>query len=181
MNSSYVSHSKLAPREDLGAYYKKGFRYFKKNFPHFDETSTELLLNLIRTSDFLWNIIHKRMRSYGLTGPSFGVLMMLESSPLRKLPMNQMGRRLVVTAPNITGLVDTLEKAGWVHREAHPQDRRVTLVAMTPSGHRKLWGILPEHFRFVKKLFAGFTHQQKRVFMELLEKFRRDSLDTKEK
>jgi DNA-binding MarR family transcriptional regulator len=46
-------------------------------------------------------------------------------------------RRLQITTPSVTELVDRLERAGLAHRRPHAGDRRKVLVELTDSGHSK--------------------------------------------
>jgi DNA-binding MarR family transcriptional regulator len=48
--------------------------------------------------------------------------------------MSEVGRELGVTPRNVTKLVDGLESEGLVVRKPHPQDRRATLLHITPRG-----------------------------------------------
>jgi DNA-binding MarR family transcriptional regulator len=47
---------------------------------------------------------------------------------------SELGDRLIVTRATVTGLVDSLERRGLVHRSANPADRRSLLVEITPAG-----------------------------------------------
>ena len=48
--------------------------------------------------------------------------------------MRELAALLGVDPPNLTPLVDDLERSGLVERQAHPTDRRVKLVVATPEG-----------------------------------------------
>jgi DNA-binding MarR family transcriptional regulator len=50
--------------------------------------------------------------------------------------MNQVSSWLEVTPRNVTKLVDALEAEGLVTREAHPHDRRATVLRLTPAGRQ---------------------------------------------
>ena len=62
------------------------------------------------------------------------VLHLLE--PERPLPMGRLARTLACDASNVTGLVDRLESRGLVRRRPSPEDRRVKVLILTPSGAR---------------------------------------------
>src|SRR5687767_281480 len=62
------------------------------------------------------------------------VLHLLE--PDRPLPMGRLARTLACDASNVTGLVDRLESRGLVRRRASPEDRRVKVLILTPTGAR---------------------------------------------
>lgn len=42
--------------------------------------------------------------------------------------------RLHITSPGASSLVNELVKAGWASRTEHPEDRRIKVVALTPTG-----------------------------------------------
>jgi DNA-binding MarR family transcriptional regulator len=67
-------------------------------------------------------------------GLSFGNLKALRRIAVRPMPMGELASLLGVDPPNLTQVVDELEKRGLVERQAHPTDRRVKLVAATAAG-----------------------------------------------
>jgi DNA-binding MarR family transcriptional regulator len=54
----------------------------------------------------------------------------------QSISMRELAQRLKSDPSSITGLVDRLEARGLVERRAHPRDRRVTGLALTPDGAR---------------------------------------------
>src|SRR6476661_5195119 len=56
--------------------------------------------------------------------------------PGRPLPMRRLADTLSCDASNVTGLVDRLESRGLVRRRPSPQDRRVKVLQLTPTGSR---------------------------------------------
>src|SRR3979490_984365 len=56
--------------------------------------------------------------------------------PGRPLPMRRLADTLSCDASNVTGLVDRLESRGLVRRRSSPQDRRVKVLQLTPTGAR---------------------------------------------
>ena len=56
--------------------------------------------------------------------------------PGRPLPMRRLADTLSCDASNVTGLVDRLESRGLVQRQPSPQDRRVKVLHLTPTGAR---------------------------------------------
>jgi DNA-binding MarR family transcriptional regulator len=67
-------------------------------------------------------------------GLSFGKIRALRRVAKRPMPMRELAAILGVDPPNLTPVVDDLEQAGLVERQAHPTDRRVKLVVATPAG-----------------------------------------------
>ena len=67
-------------------------------------------------------------------GLSFGKVRALRRIARRPMPMSELASLLTVDPPNLTPVVDDLERAGLVERQPHPTDRRVKLVVATPAG-----------------------------------------------
>ena len=67
-------------------------------------------------------------------GLSFGKLKALRRIVRRPMPMGELAALLGVDPPNLTTVVDDLERGGLVERQAHPGDRRVKLVVATAAG-----------------------------------------------
>jgi DNA-binding MarR family transcriptional regulator len=70
----------------------------------------------------------------------------------------------------VTGLVDSLEAAGLVRRQSHPEDRRVSLVDLTDKGVSVLDNLMPDHLRGEEEMLATLTEQEQQTLLELLEK-----------
>ncbi len=60
---------------------------------------------------------------------------------------------LGVSARNVTGLVDALVETGFVRRDAHPTDRRATLVSLTSRGRRVADGLATGRVELARQLF----------------------------
>lgn len=76
----------------------------------------------------------KMAKKYGLTGPQSAVLRLLANNG--DLSSAALSRRLYVTPSNVTGIIDRLEKKGYVRRTRKEGDRRVTLITLTESGQQ---------------------------------------------
>ncbi len=87
-----------------------------------------------------------------------------------------LSRRMLVTAGNLTGLVDRAERDGVVVRRPDPADRRLSRVYLTPKGQRLAEELLPAHAKLVSELLSGLDVAERRELRRLLGKLR-DSLD----
>ncbi len=97
----------------------------------------ELTKAVMATADAFLRESTRLFRPLGLTGAQYNVLNVLAPTP-EGISQRELGDLLVVDRSNVTGLLDRLEKAGWVRRTDHPDDRRVYRVSLTPEG-RALW------------------------------------------
>ena len=64
----------------------------------------------------------------------FEVLLRLHRSPGNRLAMTQLAREVSFSSGGFTKLADRIEAGGYIERCACPNDRRVTWIALTPSG-----------------------------------------------
>jgi DNA-binding MarR family transcriptional regulator len=67
-------------------------------------------------------------------GLSFGKTRALRRIAAKPMSMRELAALLGMDPPNLTPVVDDLERAGLVERQAHPTDRRAKVVVATPAG-----------------------------------------------
>jgi len=90
-------------------------------------------------------------KKYGVTGPQTLALKTLNTSE-KPLSSTNLSHHLNVTTANITGIIDRLEKKGFVQRIRKSDDRRTVLIEPTPEGRRQS-EILPDLIE--EKLMRG--------------------------
>jgi len=90
--------------------------------------------SIMRVQQILLARLGELLRPFGLTFPRYETLMVLVFSRTGALPVGKMGERLQVHRTSMTHMADRLEEAGLVTRVAHAEDRRSTLIEITPAG-----------------------------------------------
>jgi DNA-binding MarR family transcriptional regulator len=101
---------------------------------HFDSLEQEVFLNLWRTYDRLRSLEEELFGRYGLTPQQYNALRLLRGARPETLPTLALAARLVSRAPDITRLLDKLERRGLVARDRSSENRRVVRVGITSSG-----------------------------------------------
>ena len=104
-----------------------------------------------------------------LCGSDFAVLEAL----LHKgaLPVNEIGRKVLLTSGSITVAVDRLETKGLVERRAHATDRRARIVHLTKVGRRLIKRAYAEHAADMERLVsASLTTAERKTLIRLLKK-----------
>lgn len=96
----------------------------------------EAFLNLVRTSDRLQWQLGELFKQYGVTMQQYNVLRILRGAGEEGLPSLSIAHRMVTRVPDITRLVDRMERNGWVERARSESDRRVVRVLLKPEGRR---------------------------------------------
>ena len=129
--------------------------------------SDELVTALLAAADALLRESQRLFRPHGLTAAQFNVLNILAERP-DGLSQRELSDLLVVDRSNVTGLLDRLEKTGWVRRTDHPSDRRVYQVLLTADG-RRLWAeVAPRYEAAVRQVTTGLTERRVRESIALL-------------
>jgi MarR family 2-MHQ and catechol resistance regulon transcriptional repressor len=131
-----------------------------------------LVYNVLRTHGSLAPYIDRGLRELNLTGTQLNTLLALREAGPEGLPLGEIGRRLVVTKANVTGLIDRLEREGLAER-AGSADRRVTLARLTERGTAVLEAALPLHQQRLARLLDCLSAQEKEQLIGLLTRLRR--------
>jgi DNA-binding MarR family transcriptional regulator len=92
---------------------------------------------------------------HDLAAVEFEVLIRLGRSPRGRLRMTDLSAQTSLTTSGITRVIDRLDRAGLVRREACPTDRRSSYAVITATGRGKLDAILPGHLALIDEWFTG--------------------------
>src|SRR6185436_16894508 len=91
---------------------------------------------------------------------------------------NDLRVELNVTSPNVTYLIDGLEREGLVVRVAHPSDRRTGFVELTDKGREIASALVPGMAQFMAQMSEGLTDDEKKALIGLLDKFHRNAIES---
>ena len=100
----------------------------------FASLEQEVVLNVMRTGTTLRQGIAEVLRPFDLSPPQYNVLRILRGAAPEGLPCSEVGDRLVTRDPDVTRLLDRLEKRGLVARGRSERDRRVVTASITEDG-----------------------------------------------
>ncbi|MBI5555599.1 MAG: MarR family transcriptional regulator [Elusimicrobia bacterium] len=132
----------------------------------------ECLLNIVYTGTIFSKLSYKFFSKSDITDAQFNVLMQLKYAKNKKLSQVDLSKRLFVNRADVTGLIDRLEKGGFVKRGSHSTDRRVNLLTITSTGLELLERLEPEYFKEVNKIFSSFGEKKIKDLINNLEKVR---------
>ena len=76
----------------------------------------------------------------------------------------------MLTSSGTTKRLDRLEQAGLVTRAADPEDRRGTLITLTPAGHRLIDAVTEAHLDNERELLRALNADEQRRLADLLRK-----------
>ena len=126
----------------------------KQNRP-FVSLEQEVYLSILRTSSVLSYAVDQNFRPFGITPSQYNVLRILRGSGTNGLCRNEISERMVTATPDMSRLLDRMEKAGWVTRERAEDDRRQVSTHITQSGMELLAKLETPTHDFVTRIFAG--------------------------
>lgn len=117
-------------------------------------------------------VISNYLRAYNLTPAKFNALMIIKHMGKDKgLRQIEIGRRLIVTASNITHLIDKLERQGYVERLSLKGDRRVNLIKISQSGSDLLDRAWPGYQQKIQQLANHLPHAELKQINQLFDKW----------
>jgi DNA-binding MarR family transcriptional regulator len=82
--------------------------------------------------------------------------------------LTQISQGLMLENPTVTGLIDRLEKSGYVKRSDHPNDRRVYLVHLTEKGNKVAKKALPIVKKLNEQIKEGYSKGEIEDFKKVL-------------
>ena len=111
---------------------ESGYRHKSKSCP--EEAA---FLDLLRTTDLLSRGPAQVLKAEDLSATQYNVLRILRGAP-EGLPCGEIGNRMITRDPDITRLLDRLEKRGLISRCRDERDRRTVMTRITPEGWKLL-------------------------------------------
>ena len=111
----------------------------------------------------------KSVSELEMCGSDFAVLeALLHKGPL---PVNEIGKKVLLTSGSITVAVDRLEAKGFVERRAHGTDRRAKIVHLTKAGRKLIARAYARHAADMERLAsASLTRAERKTLIRLLKK-----------
>src|ERR1700688_4867366 len=109
----------------------------------FESAAQEALLNLLVAAAPLRARTERLCAEFGLSASQYNVLRILRGVHPQGHSRCEIARRMIERAPDVTRLVDRLEKRGWVERDRSERDRRLSISRITAAGLELLQTIDP--------------------------------------
>jgi MarR family transcriptional regulator, 2-MHQ and catechol-resistance regulon repressor len=85
-------------------------------------------------------------------------------------PVNEIGRKVLLTSGSITTAIDRLESRKLVDRTRHPEDRRARLVQLTGKGERLIRCAFEQHALDMEQTMAVLTSSERQELIQILKK-----------
>src|SRR6185312_16641458 len=121
--------------------------------PQSADLAVSVLGRLFRLAPQFTELLDLGAREYGMGFARGRVLWALqESGPV---VMRALSQRLGISPRTVTGLIDALEADGLVTRTPHPDDRRATIITLTPAAQTAISTLRDSYEGLAHDLLAG--------------------------
>ena len=120
---------------------------------------------LVYSVGLLWGKINSTLddvlNEFNLNVSKFNILMIIKHiGGYDGIQQNEISKRLLVTASNITKLLDKLEKDGLITRNAKKEDKRVKLIRITDFASKLLDNAWVKYSKEIELLTSSFTENE---------------------
>jgi DNA-binding MarR family transcriptional regulator len=128
----------------------------------------QIFVALLRVSDSLASEADQLIKANGLTSAQYNVLRILRGAGPEGLPCNTIAERMISRDPDMTRLLDRMEKRELITRERQKEDRRVVKARITDEGLKLLKRMDAPIRELHKGQFAHMTSARLKTLMDLL-------------
>ena len=132
-------------------------------------SGVHLFLVLWKAARAVQSYAERSITDLEMCGSDFAVLeALLHKGPL---PVNEIGRKVLLTSGSITVAVDRLAEKGLVERRAHGADRRARIVHLTNEGRKLITRAYTQHASDLERLVsASLTARERATLSRLLKR-----------
>jgi MarR family transcriptional regulator, organic hydroperoxide resistance regulator len=131
-----------------------------------------LFVALLTVADALSLEAEQLVKSAGLGAAQYNVLRILRGAEPQGLACSAIGDRMISHDPDITRLLDRMEKRGLITRERQTDDRRVVLTRITSEGLDILKPLDQPMHELHKRQFRHMPASRLKELAKLLEELR---------
>ena len=138
----------------------------------FKMAAEETFLSLQRTADVITRQYEHFLKQWDVSGTQYNVLRILRGAGPEGHRCGEIGDRMITHDPDITRLLDRMEKQGWIERARDTKDRRVVLTRITKRGLELLKQIDKPLEEFTQSISEHIPEKHLRELTELLNELR---------
>ena len=131
----------------------------------------ELLVSLLRTTDVLQERFEQMIRPFNISMSQYNVLRILRGAGAEGRTCGEIGERMIAREPDVTRLLERMDKAGLIKRTRDSKDRRVVVTRITSSGLKLLDELYPK-LREIDGLLKPMGERKIETMLKLLDEVR---------
>jgi DNA-binding MarR family transcriptional regulator len=136
--------------------------------------TTQVFRSLVRTFGLLKRVMEPHFTTVGISGPQWAILRTLREVEVAGEPevrLSDLGARLLVRPPSVTGIVRRLKDMGLIEVAACTIDQRAKTVTLTEAGRHLVETFAARHEARVADVFAGLAPHEREQLLQLLTRF----------
>lgn len=128
-----------------------------------------LFVAILKSADSLSQQAERLLKPAGLTGAQYNVLRILRGAEPSGILCRGIADRMISRDPDMTRLLDRMEKRNWITRQRQKDDRRVILTRITPDGLKLLKKLDQPVHDLHQNQFHHMTASRLKLLAELLD------------
>jgi DNA-binding MarR family transcriptional regulator len=144
-----------------------GVRARLQQHREFRTLADEALVGLLVAGGLHAQRVNELCRRYGLTHDQYNILRILRGVHPGGHPRFEIGNRLINRAPDVTRLIDRLERQRLVERYWAPENRRHSMARITAAGLDLLAAIDPELDEMQQEVLDGLSPDDLRALVRI--------------
>jgi DNA-binding MarR family transcriptional regulator len=121
----------------------------------------KVLMAIVRAADIFKRIHSSVFRNFGLSFSQYNLLRVLDASSKGQNKMSEIGRIMLVSGANITGIAKRLANDGFIIKKSDPTDDRVTILEITPKGKTTLKNIEKEKDKWLEVMLGDLSRSDR--------------------
>lgn len=137
-----------------------------------EDLSLNIIDDVLGAISFSEVAFDKFYQDYGISRIQFRALFYIVKDKTGGISLSCLGKKMFVTKPNITTLINRMEAKGFVMRKTYEKDRRVVNVLATPKGEEMVSLILPKINEFTKSIFSCLKPEELETVNNIFQKLR---------
>lgn len=153
----------------------RGIQAEIKQVKPFGSLEEEAFVALMRTADQLAGRAAEMLKGHGLSPTQYNALRILRGAGDEGLACSEIAERMINRDPDITRLVDRLERRGLVVRSREQKDRRVITTRITTKGLEAVNALDLPIEKFNRQLLGHLGEKRLRSLIQLLEAARKNA------
>ena len=132
----------------------------------------------ILASRRLLDVLDADLDGHDLSMPDYEILVQLSDAPDRRMRMSELAANALLSRSRLSHRMKVMENAGWVRREACPDDKRGFFAVMTTKGWKAIVAAAPDHVASVRSRFVDkLSKADQLVLAQIFERVGNDLRD----
>ncbi len=138
----------------------------------------EAFYGLVLVYTVLFTKVAHYLDTFNLTPAKMNVLMVIKHQGGQNgLSQREIGKRLMVTASNMTRLLDKLEREKLIERSGRTGDKRIKVIKVSQRGSQLLDNAWPGYVKTMKSLMGKLSGPEQKMLASLMLRWFRDLQD----